>query len=547
MILSNRYIGWSRTLPGRLLMLGLGITAVFGCQKSSNSRPRFVDPIFMGGDLDPESPVDTVDAVRKFIELANLPNRKCQSEEELDCERIKLTYKTVLDPQEPAPGEVRILFLEDQAVPRMALTASRHRTLGFYRWDKEARHFVPRDIDFTMEARSYRLFYESRGSEESHIPGKAFRTMKGLFPTPISIAKLQDKDMGLGHADFGYSLLNHLNPKARFLFAPMSSFPNGIELEDPDYLNAVREHLEGLKLAYNLLIRMYHLNRVSVAFGPFPWLQFQRRNLINRGVKPTESLHRKYLKSVQMWKMFWEELAADNPNLLIFVGLQNDLRDPDFTDGQLVRDFNCFSHPRVFRVGYVHDSTNAIPIDGNYLTGQNSSDLLRPGLACTDLAVNSGFDEDIRTRMELDPFSDAYPSRRGKRGSYLVVSGQLRVSFHMMATSWATPMALSFANRLVENYRRQNGRELDLDSLKGLVKGKAFDPYYHGQFLSNPYWDGETEEKGNCETQRTRDLYTGCITSNDYVRLRSEGRTPLCANAGPNQPVLMGDMLCKSL
>lgn len=507
---------------------GLGLAAVMtlGCQKQgSNSKAKHhVDPIFVGGDLVPESPLDSLEAVKEFLRIANLPEPKCG---DAPCAKIPLTFVTDPTPVKAHLGEIRILFLESMTTPTEALTSHREQTLGFYRWDKEKGDFVPRDIQFKMTSKAHQLFYTRTEGGLEQFPAKALRGMKDLYELPVSIAELPSPDLGLLHGEIGYSFLKALNPQAKFLFAPISSEVDG-NLEDPDHLDLVSQKLNRLRESYNKLIRTHHLNRLSAAFSPYKWAQFVGMDLVPRGVKPTSELKAKYLRYAELAKQFWENLAADNPGLLIFVVIGNDVRDLEYKDRAWLRDFYCFNHPRVFRVGYVNERHNRIPLDGVPLTNQNTPGLIDPGRECIDIAISSGFEPDDRAINAADPLSLEYPAKRGKRASYLILNGHLRIPLHFVSTSWATPMALSFVNRLVENFRRQNSREINLDSLKSMVRGRAFDPFYHGQFLSNPYWDGETEEPSNCEARRVRALYTGCVEPSHYTSLRNNGEIPVC-------------------
>ncbi len=415
----------------------------------------------------------SLDAAAKINRVIDIWNERCAVP---DCPTTAINFS-------PAESTVeslgqRILILESFFVPDSAMLRYRNRILGFYKFSETApkyeEYFPDTEVYTPLEEISKYL-----SDLPYHVPAEALdlsRIKKSGFSRTLKHQPF------MAHGVPIFDWLADLAPEAQFVIAqsPNSLFSLDFlcHFDEGENLTKMTTTISHAVIEVLRLIDRHQISYVNISEAPSP--EGLKRNYAiaceSTGSKPFSAISRKAIERFLKLEAFVFKKLSEIPEISVFQGLPNDdhtVYRPENSSDELV----AANYENFVRVGYFATAD----YDFDERGGFDSAVLDRGQLNqvhCASTYINGGFTEgSLNSDYEPEPLKIS-PSAL----HYKTLGFHTKVVVKLMATSWATPLALAHAIYLKNSGGPQTPRELRRYFETSTRKPKLIDPLRFRQF-----------------------------------------------------------------
>ena len=207
----------------------------------------------------------------------------------------------------------------------------------------------------------------------------------------------------------------------------------------------------------------------------------------------TSGIRAQFTRFMEINTSFVRNLAA-NHQIKVFHALPNSI-DHVIETGQMDYRFYGSMPLNVFNVAYASDmeldyGEQGLSL-GNPAFRSHLSDQQKRVLPATDIVINGHVREATVNEIKrswIRNHASIHPDKQWWNADSLMfhVNGVFLNPVNIMSTSWATPLALCLANSIKNRLRSEHdfSFEESVFYLRDQIEGKAFDPLYNRQLLS---------------------------------------------------------------
>lgn len=394
-------------------------------------------------------------------------------EESNECEWMKIKFFPA-QPTKESLGQ-RILIIEE-TVPDSSLLRYRNKVLGFYKYSKADQQILEWQPEASISKLTYDLHYEYLGNLDLHIPTSDFDIYGTELLKTIQLDSF-NYDIGLnGHGSLGFNLLADLNPNAQFLFAQLPKFSDKIcNIDHENTLAEIENDLHHSLIHMTKLIQKYKISFINIVTSQdHEWYE---KFLSSCNKYDTKNLRKGAVIYSNLFREYYSKLSQIE-GVLIFKSASNNY-EQNSNKANFLSDYNCFDSSKIFSVGYLTIKDPMFGKKGKKINKFYLPENQRGGSDCVEIYINSGYSEGP------DNFYNTPDISPGKNP--LTLNGQggvARYIENMMATSWATPLALSMFNYFRIQNQNYFNSDADLLKISEQLRGRMFDPLYYDQFIS---------------------------------------------------------------
>lgn len=404
--------------------------------------------------------------IDKWREKCVVPN--CQT---------KLLKFSPAQPRDESLGQ-RILILESFFVPDSAMLRYRNRILGFYKFSEAApkyeEYFPDTEVYTPLEEISKYL-----SDLPYHVPAEAL-DLSGLKKHGFSRTLKHQPFMAHGVPIFDW--LADLAPEAQFVIAQI---PNSLfsldflcRFDEGENLTKMTTTISHAVLEVLRLIDRHQINYVNISEAPSP--ESLKRNYAvaceSTGSKPFSAISRKAVERFLKLEAVVFKKLSEIPEISVFQALPNDdqtVYRPENSHHELV----AANYENFVRIGYLSTADYDFDERGDFDSAMLDRGQLNQ-VHCASTYINGGFTEGSpNSSNEPDPIKIS-PSAL----HYKTLGFDTKVVVKIMATSWATPLALAHAIYLKNSGGPQSPRELRRYFKTSARKPKLIDPLRFRQF-----------------------------------------------------------------
>lgn len=377
---------------------------------------------------------------------------------------IDLTFTAT---PKPTDGPV-ILMIESNFYPITVATRYRRQIDGLYQWNKTQEAFENWTFNFRFNSDSEKLL-QTIENRPSLFAAEDFFFLKQNKHYDF-VAKGESPP--LLHASIVAGILLEQNPKARLVIAPrpMLTTEEICRLESPSEQRKVIALFAKVAEELQTIIKNHNVTAVNLSHGLntnyWDTLWSHCPDVLKRAEvqRAITAANLKILKAL-----------TDNPQLLVFEASDNTPRKP-MTPQSSLYEYLCFSAPNLLRVAFMTEAQSFIPPEGIPFAKDRVYHTQKNALSCADVVINAGFDE-AEDSFEAAPHILEY----GPKPLFFTTSGFNVLPLNSMATSWATPHALSLALFIAQSARDLEQKILTPVQIKTLMKYRMFDPALNDQ------------------------------------------------------------------
>lgn len=440
-------------MKSHLLVIVLIQPVLFACNAKSSERgpdsqnPK--DPVKIVTKQYPKTSKE--EELSKFPDIQQiLRSNPCINSD--DCNEVEVESGVA-----PLKNE-QILILEDIKLPEEAFYRYQDRISGFYKLDDSGTYrqkFPKAKISKPVFDIVKRLNRES-GQISRKIPSL------GLYLYQHSQLKITDDNFGeMPHSDYVFGMAVDRNPDANFVFADNPNLTReelcSLLTDEEDAYLRINSRFTSALYGLNEIIVKNRIKYINMSFISTPQsLERHMRNFCRHSNREVAEQAVKYYNSLYL------KLLEMNPDIVLVQAVPND------NDSE----YECPFHRRWIRVGYTARIRSTIPPAGENLTKNGLPENLKPVFSCVSTAMNGGV-----TDSNEPSFGISFPKDFDENSLYYNYWGLAAYPVERMATSWATPLALS--------YLRANSQGKDPDSIYLTVINKILDPIKNKQFIEN--------------------------------------------------------------
>ena len=392
---------------------------------------------------------------QKINNLIDLAYENCISKDDHSC---KKDLKFFLKERDFHNGKKKILILDSESKPAFESMFFKNegRVLNIY--TQEEKSFSGKIKEFRPVLRAplaLDSIFEKIREEERR--GRDYDDLninrKKLHKLHGKIKKLIPKDPEIPHGEHIFDMLAKYNPEAQFILAPypIVSNENKVICEAFRNPNKYKEFIEESAREYLKVIHQYGINYVNLSWGP----TYKKEEWRNRALCSSEFSEKEVRKILRLKAYFLDLLSEGAPDTLFFVAMPNDYGS-SYLEKESSRVYAAKKRPNFVRVAYwskeVNDFSNHSDQTLNAYLHENQRDLWD----YVDFYVNGGFNEDLRWfdyDFLKDKTSEDYRKTRPERDILeIYYDGVFPHHYYLMSTSYATPLALSYANYLMTKH-----------------------------------------------------------------------------------------------
>lgn len=353
--------------------------------------------------------------------------------------------------------ENQIMILEELHIPPSTFSRYEDRVSGFYDWNEDGtmmrRHPVAQVSKPIIEIMD--ILNRDRKAISKIVP-----SLGAYLATHDQFELLSEKINSLDHAATVFELLVDKNPDTNFVMAniPELSIEErcaAVENKDRDLtFKKITTKFDNAASALIEIIRTHNIKTINVSYLSTiqSELQHMRRDCKNTDYSMASQI-------IQIKNKFFLNLL-NSSDVIIAQAVPND-------DHQL---YHCPFHRRWIRVGYVNIPKSTIPDEGLRLTDEFLPRNLLPVSTCITVAINSGIVDKLK-------FEDQFPTYYDEHSLFRNYGGLYTYPIDLMATSWATPLALSFI--------RLKAQTAPPDLVYTALINRILDPIKNQQFIQN--------------------------------------------------------------
>ncbi len=393
-----------------------------------------------------------------------------------DCP-TKLVHFSPAVPVNESLGQ-RILILENFFVPDSAMLRYRNRVLGFYKLEEDA----PKYKEYFPDTEVYEPFDEIAeflSQLPYHVPA-ADLSSERLRENGFS--KLVKHQPFLSHGVPIFEWLADLVPEAQFVIADLPTSPFSLELfchfDEKETMRKMRTKVSRAMIQVLQLIETHDINYVNISEAPSPEALERNYGMFCRGPKNKSyfAIDDEAKNNFLNMQAFVFRKLSEIPTITVFQSLPNTDQTIYLPDNKR-HDLVAADYDNFVRVGYFASAEAKFGVKGAF----DARLLSRPQLNqffCASTYVNSGVTEGSPASID-----EPEPQKISEHALYYRYLGfdSDRV-IRVMATSWATPLALAHAIYLKNTGGPKNARELRKYLRTNSNQPKLIDPLRFKQF-----------------------------------------------------------------
>jgi len=349
----------------------------------------------------------------------------------------------------------QIMVLEELHIPVSTFSRYHDRVSGFYDINSEGGF---ERIQPTAQVSKPILEIMSILNRDRKAVSKIIPSLGAYLALHTQFELISHPINSLNHAETVFELLVDKNPDTNFVLAriPEVTIQERCQaLEDKNTtLKSISAKFENAAQALIEIIKTQKISTINVSYLSTiqSELQHMKRDCKNQDYSVAA-------KITQIKTKFFLDLL-NNSEVVVVQAVPNDDYQP----------YYCPFHRRWIRVGYVNLPKSHIPEDGMSLSDEFLPRNLLPVSSCMTVAINSGISDKLN-------FGDQLPAYYDENSLFRNYGGLYAYPVDVMATSWATPLALSFI--------RLKAQSKSLNSVYTTVINKILDPIKNKQFIQN--------------------------------------------------------------
>lgn len=352
--------------------------------------------------------------------------------------------------------ENQIMILEELHIPPSTFSRYEDRVSGFYDRDEDGKfkriHPIAQVSKPILEIMG--ILNQNRKAISKSIPSLgAYLAVHNQFEF------ISGEINSLDHAATVFELLVDKNPDTNFVMAniPELSPEERCALVENDQsliLKTISDKFDNAAQSLIEIIKTHNIKTINVSYLSTiqSELQHMKRDCKNQSYSVARQI-------IQIKNNFFLNLL-NNSDVVIVQAVPND-------DHQL---YHCPFHRRWIRVGYVNIPNSSIPDEGVPLTDEFLPRNLLPVSTCITVAINSGI-------IDKQKFEDQFPAYYDEHSLFRNYGGLYAYPIDLMATSWATPLALSMI--------RLKTQSSSPDLVYTSIINRILDPIKNQQFIQN--------------------------------------------------------------
>lgn len=356
--------------------------------------------------------------------------------------------------------ENQIMVLEELHIPTSSFSRYRDRISGFYDRDEAGKYKRIRPVAKVSKPllQIMDIFNQNRPSISRTIP-----SLGAYLAIRSQLEIISGNTNTLDHAATVFELMVDKNPDTNFVMAQIPELKAQERcriLKNQNKESALKIIAYEFEKAAQSLVEVINLHNIKMI--NVSYLSTVQSELEHMRINCGEENYAVASAIVQIKNQFFLSLLQ-NSEVIILQAAPND-------DQQL---YPCPFHRRWIRVGYVNIPQSSIPEEGWALSDEFLPRNLLPVSSCITVAINGGIKDKSR-------FDDHFPSYYDENSLFRNYSGLYAYPVDVMATSWATPLALSFMR-----FKKTKTQNLSPDLEYTTVINKILDPIKNKQFIQN--------------------------------------------------------------
>lgn len=391
------------------------------------------------------------DELRLFPKIAQIINNN-------NCMQSKTCTTKIVESGNAPLKDEQILVFEQIGVPWSSFLRYKDRISGFYtisetgnykRHSPNAKVSVP-----VLETMDY---LNNLGSPVSKLIPSLGRYLYSHSQVEI-LNPLEGRVEA--HSRIVFELMVDKNPDANFVFADapqvsVAELCGSLNSDNELHLQKIQDKFDTALAELSTILRSNKIKYINASFVSTPEVIAQN---MYQACHASEFKAAKQIFEIK--STFLKQLLIRNPDVILVQAVPNDNHD----------DYDCTFDRRWIRVGYTTIPNSNISSDGIAIEDEYLPYNMRPVKSCMTLAINGG----ITDKTE---FESILPKYFDNNSAYFNYGGLYAYPVDAMATSWATPLALSFI--------RANSKNKNPNFIYTLFIDRIFDPLKNKQFIEN--------------------------------------------------------------
>lgn len=361
----------------------------------------------------------------------------------------------------------KILVIEGGSMPASFFGKFRHRVAGILRWNSKEKSFEGDHVGFSMTPAAYD-FYGALADAGLTSVASFTNDVRGDAHAPFEIRL--DRQY-VHHGEIVANILLEHNPQYEILLAPIQLHDGVCTLGSAEGRQKYSEQADAYAREYRQLISDNNVIAVNLShsLSEMFWNSLWR-------MCPDMTVTKKVQKTIIDNELKILAALTAQPQTMVFQASDN-FSSVRLNARRLEHQTLCYQADNFFRIGFMTEAKSGIPAAGVPMDSQRLYNSQRNAAPCLDVAINSGFTEAEDSFEAIPHVLEVGPHPLGMMSGDAMMMGPLR----SMATSWATPYAVSMALYLRQSILQKMGRELAIGEIKRLMVGRMFDPGSNSQ------------------------------------------------------------------
>jgi len=352
----------------------------------------------------------------------------------------------------------QIMILEELHIPHSTFSRYRDRISGFYSIGVNG--LLKRLRPTAKVSNPYIEIMDILNNDRKSI-SRTIPSLGAYLAEHSQFEFISGNVNSLDHAATVFELLVDKNPDTNFVMAGIPELTNNERCDSIENsetaLKSITMKFENAAKSLLEIIKQHQVKTINVSY--LSTVQSELEHMRRTCKKQDYNIANKIF---QIKTKFFLNII-ENSDVVIVQAVPND-------DTQ---SYYCPFHRRWIRVGYVNVPKSNIPDEGIPLTDENLPNNLRPVSNCITVAINSGITDKLN-------FAEQFPSYYDENSLFRNYDGLYAYPVDVMATSWATPLALSFIRANLQGKIKKPPQ-----FVYTTVINRILDPIKNKQFIQN--------------------------------------------------------------
>lgn len=435
------------------LILLMALSFTVACHGAANKNNRvFNNNENLSQDQDFKYPKTTLEEELEFYpEVKNIfKKNECIKSKSCETQNVEAGVANLKNEQ--------ILIFEQIGIPYSAFLRYQDRISGFYVLSEEGHYsrYVPKAKVSEPILQVMQVLNAKNLPLSRQIP-----VLGRLIYNSSQVEILNSLEGRIdAHPRTVFELMVDKNPDANFIFADkptisVADLCGTLNWFSEPVFQRIQNKLDSALIEITKIISENRIQFINASYLSTPETEMRNMQMVchnsNRDVAE---------RLASMQTHFLNRLLEQNPKVILVQGLPND-------DYEM---YECPFDRRWIRVAYTNIKKSEIPPEGIPLDVSILPTNLRVVRDCATVAINSGIEDKKDMTSILPEYFD-------ENSAYFNYGGLYAYPIDIMATSWSTPLALSFI-------RSTNKNKNPLFVYTSVID-RVFDPVKNKQFIEN--------------------------------------------------------------